>query len=63
MSPTVNRVLRVVSYAGLALSLVPGVLVLMDELSLTAYYRWMVVGMLLWFGTAPLWIQPDHQQH
>jgi hypothetical protein len=50
--------LKLVSYAGLALSIVPAVLVFKGMIGWPAYQVLMIVGMLLWFGAAVLWIKP-----
>lgn len=54
-----HLLLRAVSYCGLALSIVPAVLVFTGHLSNATYMRLMIVGMVLWFATAVLWVKPD----
>jgi hypothetical protein len=52
-------VLQLVSFVGLALTIVPAVLVFLGVVSKGAYLQWMVAGMVIWFGTAVFWIKPD----
>jgi hypothetical protein len=51
--------LRLVSYLGLALSVVPGFFVMAGSLSMPAYYKIINVGMVLWFATAVFWIKAE----
>lgn len=54
--------LKLVSYAGLALSVVPAVLLYRGAVEVSTYRWLMIAGMVLWFGTAIFWIRPDHAQ-
>lgn len=49
-------VLRTVSFLGLALTLVPSILVFLNVVQLEDYKTLMLIGTLLWFLTAPFWI-------
>ncbi|MDZ7690923.1 MAG: hypothetical protein U5K69_07260 [Balneolaceae bacterium] len=49
--------LIIVSLAGLALTLVPSILVFMQDISLADHKFYMIIGMILWFTTAPFWIK------
>ena len=60
MTPQTTLVLKVVSYLGLALSILPAFLVFGDVVSRETYLRLMAVGMVLWFGTAIFWVKRDH---
>jgi high-affinity Fe2+/Pb2+ permease len=60
MNPQKKLILQIVSFTGLAISFVPAFLVFQGMLSKDAYLRLMMVGMLLWFGSAVFWIKPDH---
>ncbi len=60
MMPTTKRLLRLASYSGLALSIVPAFLVFQEVISKDLYFQLIIVGMLLWFSTAVFWIKPDH---
>ena len=54
-------ILQAISYMGLALSIIPALLVFGGILSKEVYLWLMLVGMVLWFGTAIFWIRKDHQ--
>lgn len=51
-------ILKILSYLGLALTLVAGLLVFAGTIDLDTMKTLLVVGMLLWFPTAVFWIQP-----
>lgn len=51
--------LKSVSYLGLALSIVPSLLVFAGRLSMETNLNLMAVGMVLWFATAVFWIKRD----
>ena len=48
--------LRLLSLAGLALTVVPSFLVLGGTLDDATYKQLMLTGTLIWLGTAPFWI-------
>ena len=48
--------LRLVSWLGLALTLLPSFLVFRGALSLDAFKAVVLAGSVLWLGTAPFWI-------
>ena len=48
--------LRILSYIGLLLTVVPSVLVFAGSISLDLHKQLMAAGMLLWFLTAPFWM-------
>lgn len=52
-------VLRLLSYLGIGLSLIPAVMVYLGKLDYAVYAKLMVVGMFLWFASAVFWIKPD----
>jgi len=54
--------LRLISYLGLALSVVPPVLVWAGRLDMPTNYVLLNIGMVLWFGSAIFWIKPDQHQ-
>lgn len=60
MTSTGKRILLVISFAGLALSIIPSFLVFGGLLSKEMYFHLMNAGMLMWFGTAVFWIRKDH---
>ncbi len=52
-----NILLKIVSLAGLALTVVPSFLVFSDTISFDMHTNMMFFGMLLWFFTAPFWMK------
>jgi len=53
-------VLKIISYTGLALTLVPSLLHFAGEMSLSMHKTLMFVGTIAWFVTAPFWMNtPD----
>ena len=55
--------LKLVSYCGLALSIVPAVLVFTGTFEKATYLSLLILGMVMWFSSAIFWIRPDqHQQ-
>jgi hypothetical protein len=51
--------LRVVSWLGLALTLLPSFLVFGGALSLDAFKSMVLAGSILWLATAPFWVNQD----
>ena len=49
--------LKIVSFLGLCLTIVPSVLVLKDKIDFELHKTLMIIGMLMWFVTAPLWMK------
>lgn len=60
MNYRTKRILQAISFTGLAVSIIPAFLVFGGILSKGAYLNLMVVGMLMWFGSAVFWIRKDH---
>lgn len=52
-----NLILKLLSSTGLVLTVIPAVLVFRGALSFDMHTTLMLVGMLLWFGTAPFWMK------
>lgn len=52
-----KALLKVLSFAGLALTVVPSILVFNQSISWNMHANLMIVGTLLWFITAPLWMK------
>lgn len=52
-----RSVLKVVSFAGLALMLASAALVFAGVMDKGLYYVLAFVGTVVWFGTVPLWMQ------
>ena len=53
--------LRLVSYLGLALSIVPPLLLWAGKLDLATNYVLLNTGMVLWFGTSIFWIKKHEE--
>ncbi len=52
-----NLLLKLLSFTGLALTVVPSVLVFNDVLAFDMHTTLMAVGMILWFGSSPFWMK------
>ncbi len=48
--------LKLLSFIGLGLTGIPSVLYFMGKIELESSHHMMTVGMLIWFVTAPFWI-------
>ena len=51
-----QKLMPIVSIAGLALVILPAVAYLLGWLAKDAMITWMLVGTVVWFVTAPLWM-------
>lgn len=51
-----KTVLKTLSYGGLVLTILPSLLVLSGRMELETHYLWTLAGTILWFSTAPFWI-------
>lgn len=49
--------IKAVSLSGLALTIIPSVLVFTDVIDMDYHYWLMAIGMFLWFGSAPFWMK------
>lgn len=49
--------LKILSFAGLALTIVPSLLVFTDVISFDMHTNLMFFGMVLWFATSPFWMK------
>ena len=49
--------LIILSAIGLGLTIIPSVLVFAQDISLESHKQFMLIGMILWFATAPFWIK------
>lgn len=49
--------LKIISYTGLALTIIPSILVFNGVIVLKTHFILMVVGLILWFSTAPFWMK------
>jgi hypothetical protein len=59
MTSQTKKILQTISFCGLAVSLIPALLVFGGAITKQTYYNLMLLGMLLWFGTAIFWIKKD----
>lgn len=48
--------LKILSFMALGLTFVPSIIVLVGKLDVDVYKTMMILGMVLWFFTAPFWI-------
>jgi hypothetical protein len=48
--------LIIISSIGLAMSILPSVLVFLGKMDMQTNTTLMAIGMVLWFGTSPFWI-------
>jgi len=60
MTSQKKLVLQLISFLGLALTIIPAFLAFGDILSKETYLWLMVLGMVMWFSTAIFWIKRDH---
>lgn len=51
-----KTMIRVISFAGLGLTLIPAFLVFAGVLAWQTHADLMLAGTVLWFATAPLWM-------
>lgn len=52
-----RKILIGISLCGLVLTLFPAILVLMGKIELKDHFTLMIIGMVLWFSTAPFWMK------
>lgn len=52
-----KKLLMVLSYVGLALTILPSILVLKGIITLQNNFWFMGIGMVVWFTTAPFWMK------
>ena len=52
-------IMKVLSYIGLGLTVVPSFLVWFEKMPWRLHVQLMFVGMILWFVTAPLWMNKE----
>ena len=49
-------VLKIISYTGLGLTIIPSILFLMDKIELSQLKLYMLIGVIVWFGSAVFWV-------
>lgn len=52
-----NLLLKIASFTGLALTIVPAILVFTGTIPFEMHTSLMFFGMILWFGTSPFWMK------
>jgi len=52
-----KKILKILSYTGLALTLLPSIMVYTGTVTFEANKLYMIIGMLCWFLTAPFWMK------
>lgn len=52
-----KKLLMIPSYVGLALTILPSILVLKGIITLQNNFWFMGIGMVVWFTTAPFWMK------
>jgi hypothetical protein len=60
-----KQVLKIISYIGLLLTIVPSLFVFRGVIDMKVHFNLMIVGMVLWFGTAPFYAKsssPDEKE-
>ena len=54
-------ILKIISYAGLVLTLIPSFLVFTKVIGFETNKHLMLLGTVLWFGTCPFWMNKSKQ--
>ena len=52
-----KKVLIVLSFLGLLLTIMPAILVFANVLTMQENFNLMIAGAILWFGSAPFWMK------
>lgn len=52
-----KALLKIISFAGLALTVIPAVLVFAGEITWDTHATLMLVGTIAWFATSPFWME------
>ena len=48
--------LKIISFTGLALTIVPSILIFKGVIEMKTHYLLMSIGFVLWFASAPFWM-------
>lgn len=54
-----KNLLRILSYSALIITVAPGFLVFNGMMEFEKYKIWVLFGTILWFSTAPFWINKE----
>jgi len=57
-----NNLLKILSFVGLALTVGPAFLVFAGTITWPTHATLMLLGTLLWFGTAPFWMHKQQAE-
>ena len=49
-------VLKIISYIGIGLTIIPSILFLMHKIELSQLKLYMLIGVFVWFGSAVFWV-------
>lgn len=52
-----KTILKIISGLGLVLTFVPSILVFNGIIDLKVHNSLMIIGLIIWFGTAPFWMK------
>ena len=47
--------IKIISFLGIAISFISSILVFYKTISFNAHFTILIIGMALWFSTAPFW--------
>lgn len=56
-----NAVLKIISFSGLVLTVLPSVLMFHSKINFQQHADYMLLGTILWFVTAPFWIGKENK--
>ena len=51
-----KTLLKIISFTGLALTIVPSILIFKGVIEMKTHYLLMSIGFVLWFASAPFWM-------
>jgi hypothetical protein len=52
-----KSLIKIISCLGLALTIIPSLFVFKGVIDIRVHYQLMIVGMIMWFATAPFWMK------
>jgi hypothetical protein len=51
-----KQILQLISLAGILLTIIPPILFFMGKISQSSQNTWMLIGAVIWFGSAIFWL-------
>ncbi len=57
-----KSILKVISFAGLVLTIVPAFFVFSGALTWERHALYMLIGTVMWFGSAPFWMKENKSE-